>query len=103
MFQTVQIHILVLEEGKVSFLVLDKENLLFRGQKLSEKSYSITFPRAKIVDKVKEAAAAATVAQGYRTRLQSGSLCVRTAVSLNFIHFKIKTLIIYIALIICLL
>ena len=48
---------------------------------MSEKSFIITFPRAKIVDKVKEAAAAeATVAQGYSTRLQSGSVCVRTAV-----------------------
>ena len=37
---------------------LGQENLLFQGQKLSEKSYSITFPGAKIDKKVKEAAAA---------------------------------------------
>ena len=61
------------KRGKSTFPVLGQENLLFRGQKLSEKSYSITFPRGKIDKKVK-AAAAATVAQGYRTRLPSGSL-----------------------------
>ena len=57
-------------------------------QKMSKKSMSITFPRAKIVDKVNEAAAAMVV-QGYRTRLQNGSLRVRTAVSLNYNSFKI--------------
>ena len=36
---------------------------------MSKKSYSTTFPRGKIDKKVK--AAAATVAQGYRTRLQT--------------------------------
>ena len=38
--------------GKSTFPVLEQENLLFQGQKLSEKSFSITFPRAKIDNKV---------------------------------------------------